>query len=118
MILVLDDDDIRHDLFTQFFQEKCVHAYSFSEFKTKFHKNKYVLVFLDHDLGDLRKPELNELNQEYTGKDVALFLKNLPLNEQPPRVVIHSTNNEGSQEMLNILKETNINVFRLFLEFR
>ena len=112
MILLLDDDDVRHDLFAEVFGSSCDHAYSFSEFKVKVNTNRYSHIFLDHDLSDMRPPEFRMTGDVITGQDAAAFLVFLEKEKQPKTVTVHSTNDDGAGHMINMLRSAGISATR------
>lgn len=112
-ILILDDDYVRHDIWTTLFVKAGHHVrsvYTYPAFKEAVQEQRWDLVFLDHDLcpeawleqeGDFVREQIPEF---YTGQDAASFLWTLAPDKRPPRVVIHSWNHQGAEEMERILK--------------
>ena len=106
-ILVLDDDDVRHGMFAEAFDALCVHAWSFSEFKAAILHAAHLPfthVFLDHDLDDLRPAQLDADGNPLTGLDAAQLITTLPGRQRHIHVIIHSTNDHGSERMLSALR--------------
>jgi CheY-like chemotaxis protein len=64
--------------------------------------NKYDLIFLDHDLGGLEMIDSSFYNTGYT---VAKFMKE---NNVKGRVVIHSLNPSGAQNIKFLLKNAKV----------
>lgn len=114
-ILVLDDDDIRHQAFARrFINHSVVHAMTVDEACDALNKEKFDLVHLDHDLNDHghRSVAASMYGQvELTGFDVARFIaRDLTIDNRPDRVVIHSWNPPGAKMMAEILRDADISV--------
>lgn len=101
-ILILDDDQLRHDGFKQeLIGHTLEHTYTSKECIESLKNNDYDLVLLDHDLGGQVYVE----SGENTGWEVAEWLsKNL--DKKPDNVIIHSYNVVGAKNMMNILEDS------------
>lgn len=107
LILVLDDDPNRHDSFSQRFKNHSIlHVCKASDAISLLNKLTFDLVCLDHDL-DM----CNDLDIETTGTgyDVARYIGN-HLNNKPKKILIHSWNSGGVNDMLEELNHTNIEI--------
>jgi hypothetical protein len=113
-VLILDDDDRRHDTFAAALRRFEVrHARSFAEFKHAIEKERAEVIYLDYDL-DLRYPDfsigasLTGRRKSLTGEDAARLLTKLPKERRPKRVIIHSKNRAGSERIAEVLGEAGI----------
>jgi CheY-like chemotaxis protein len=115
-ILVLDDDDIRHEAFALEFEKHIVtHVRTYDEAVTALDGERFDLIQLDHDLNDfplLRQSKAESIvgKFEMTGYDVAKVIAALPDEKKPGRVVIHSWNPPGARAMHEVLFRANIRV--------
>lgn len=105
--LFMDDDEDRHDLFRKFTADisdlKRFHSYTVLHTIHFLKAIKFDCVFLDHDL------ELAGF--EECGIDVAEYIRlHLDPAKYPTRVVIHSTNEEGAENMRQKISEVVSNV--------
>ena len=121
-ILVLDDDDIRHEWFKEYFKDhEAQHVYTVNGAITALISDpQYDFVFLDHDLND-HKYESTAAGMygrtELTGTDVAQFIAEiLEPAKKPKQVVVHSWNPDGARRMLGLLKDAGIKTHKW--EFR
>lgn len=130
-ILVLDDDDIRHEWFKEYFKDfEVQHVYTVNGTITALISDpQYDFVFLDHDLNDNQYTSVKRIDGdnipgfvgpcrvELTGVDVAEFIARiLEPGKRPKEVVVHSWNPPGAEKMIGILREANIRTHRW--EFR
>ncbi len=128
-ILILDDDDIRHEAFTRRLHIKhdCVHVHTAQGAMEALHANPaFDIVFLDHDLNDhqytstetLRSAETaSSMKVNLTGYRVAAFIsKELAAEKRPATVVVHSWNTPGGDSMMMVLKEGGIRALRWFFD--
>jgi len=104
-ILVLEDDIERIEEFRKRFQnvkgiENVDFCYSAKVCIELLKKEKYSLIFLDHDLGD--KVFVNS-NEQNTGAEVARWIEQNPL-ESGQSVIIHSVNPSGAKYMMSAIK--------------
>ena len=106
MIVILDDDDERHD----WFKKQFLNAHHFKdaneciEFICKNHKEIRV-IFLDHDLADFGNNviETEYGNKEITGWDVVRAMAKDSLC-QDAQIIIHSLNPDGADRMHTTLR--------------
>jgi len=100
-LLILDDDETRHKLFTQkYMNHERTHVRTAKVCIKELQENgPWDYVFLDHDLGGRQWVDSNE---EETGYQVALWLSE---NEelQPRKIIIHSFNPIGAGKMKQLL---------------
>jgi CheY-like chemotaxis protein len=114
-ILVLDDDLDRHDLFRKVLsRHKALLVQTVAACIEALKETKYDLVYLDHDLADFcaenKIPGMYG-SQELTGVDVARFMANdLPIEQRPKEVVVHSWNPDGAKRIVDTLKDAGFNV--------
>lgn len=103
-ILILDDDQERHDKFAKWFRGLDVrHVYTVEEFQDYFDNDTPDSVFLDHDLNTFFGSGSTRI--EITGKDAAKFLCTLEGSKRPKEIFVHSWNYSGAEDMMQILKQ-------------
>lgn len=128
-ILVLDDDDVRHEAFSFFFGRRMIHDDDLEVTQVKsfqgavdelISKPQFDIVFLDHDLNDFHYRSLNapagvvvrkedKARYELTGFDVAHYIaKVMDKTKLPKLVVVHSWNPPAADGMMEFLYENNI----------
>lgn len=108
-ILVLDDDDVRHEAFKfAFCTEELYQARTHDEAVALLDKHSpFDRVFLDHDLNDHQY-----VSRERTGLDTAAYIANLPREKHPKEVVVHSWNPDGAKYMIQRLRDNDVRVIR------
>lgn len=101
-VLILDDEQGRHDVFDVWLEEHAVkHAYSVQSAVAFMFNTKFDVVFLDHDLGEGRP----------TGYEIAKWMATeMSKTKWPGLVVIHSLNPFGAERMHSTLREAGFNV--------
>lgn len=116
-ILILDDMELRHNAFANFFRGHDVtHAFTFSEFVDFLNESSpFDLICLDHDLGDfIKNPDFwldsQGRKREFNGQHAAVKVTELPDDMLPRQVLIHSINPVGAQAMLKIIRNKGLNV--------
>lgn len=111
-ILVLDDNEQRHESFAQRFSRDCdvTHVRTVTEALEALRDKSYDLVYLDHDLEDYQQSGMYGSSVELTGLDVARFIARMPevVGQPPTRVVVHSWNPAGARAMVSTLREAGI----------
>lgn len=122
-ILILDDDDIRHEAFKWKLHMKhdCIHVYTVQGAIEALNNNPaFDIVFLDHDLNDHQYTSHETVSFSkisLTGYRVATYIsKELPKEKRPETVVVHSWNTPGGDSMMAILKEGGIRALRWFFD--
>jgi CheY-like chemotaxis protein len=99
-ILILDDDEVRHQAFAKKLIGNLVEHVRTAEdtIYQLIHHGPWDMVFLDHDLGGQQMVE----SGQGTGYEVAKWLSE---NKEflPGCVIIHSYNPAGAKNMLNII---------------
>lgn len=118
-ILILDDDQGRHDAFAAGLAgHKVQHVYTAAEaievLKTS---PPFDAVFLDHDLTDFHYRSFTAGRRtglgEDTGYAVAAFIaRELDEQARPGTVVVHSWNPPGAANMMVVLQDANISALR------
>lgn len=90
-VLVLDDEEYRHSLFrSALVAHRVTHVYTVVDAMDVMRGQKFNTVFLDHDLGD----------HQLTGSDLVNWMvTEMPVENHPDRVVIHSLNPYGASAM-------------------
>jgi hypothetical protein len=108
-ILVLDDQEQRHDWFSaRFSGHYVVHARSVSEAISALSNLWFDRVQLDHDLGEWEVLD-DETLVERSGMDVVRFITDeLPRDRVPGAIVVHSWNPVGAQNMVNFMRDRGI----------
>lgn len=114
-ILVLDDDDVRHERFKDYFRgHEVSHVYTVDGAITALIGDPvFDFAFLDHDLNDYHHKSLHNDGGygkvELNGVDVASFIARiLDVEKRPREVVVHSWNPAGARSMINILRDASI----------
>lgn len=103
-VLILDDDMMRHKIFNQkLIGHVVTNVYTSKEAIDELENEDWDIVFLDHDLGGKIYVE----SGENTGYEVAQWLNNNP-SKQPKRIVIHSYNPTGAQNMKQLLSDAEV----------
>lgn len=112
-ILILDDEQIRHDDITKFYSgHEVANTTSYSEFVRELVKGSpWDLIHLDHDLG----PGDSYLDgwgnmQFFTGQHAAIRVCELHDDQLPGEVIVHSVNPLGAQNMVSDLKSRKVRV--------
>jgi len=109
-VLFLDDDETRHDLFVQMMGDRLevVQTRGFFETVKVLKEHKFHTVFLDHDLGDHRRPDriagMYGKGPELTGEDVARYIFNNP-ETHPTQCVVHSHNPDGAKNIASWMRK-------------
>jgi CheY-like chemotaxis protein len=113
-ILVLDDDERRHDAFAKaLVGDEVKHVWTFDEAVLALDtQDRFDLAYLDHDLNDFGKKSGYHNGYgftEYTGFDVAAYMaRHLAPEKQPLEVIVHSWNPPGARMMVNVLRDAGI----------
>jgi len=115
LILVLDDDKFRHDMFEKALGEDNIvhHVYNYDQaIKALDRYSPFDIIYYDHDLGDFgESPHGYGGTVERTGADVALYVTRvLPEEKRPKLAIIHSWNFYGAQNIASILSKAGIEV--------
>lgn len=104
-ILILDDDKTRHERFAQWFAGYDVtHALTFFHFRAAIWRERFDVVFLDHDL------EMYPGNESFSGMDAAHVVASLSPELMPDRVIVHSWNPVGARDMALHMLDHGVNV--------
>jgi hypothetical protein len=107
-VLFLDDDGNRHEMFRK--ENAHNHVIDFvwtaQDAIAKLQVNAYDLACLDHDLGG--KTFVPSDGPEETGYTVAKAITGM--HRKPKRVVVHSFNPVGVQNMLSVLRAAGVSV--------
>lgn len=107
-ILVLDDDQERHQGFDKIFPRDAVtHVSDYDQFLKALPSGPYDLICLDHDLGETADPDGNVVLRK-SGMDAARALVSLPPELQPKQVLVHSQNSVAGPEMVRVLRDAGI----------
>lgn len=106
-ILVVDDEEVRHDRFRLAFAgHEVVHARSYAEARRALSDGPYDLIQLDHDLMDFHV--VDGVRYERTGQDVARLIAEMPSRMWPGAVVVHSWNSAGAASICSILRRAGL----------
>lgn len=117
-VLIVDDEQIRHDFFSQAYAgDEVVHAYGYYEATDALNRGpKFDIVQLDHDLGDHRVPDkMVEMygTYELTGWHVAHHIATeMPHHMRPDKVIVHSVNPDGAHSIEMFLERHGFDVVR------
>lgn len=101
-VLFLDDDKERMKHARKYFMNDTLSEAETAEQAIRMLEkySPYDLVSLDHDLGgNIYCP-----SDEVSGYAVAKFISTMPTEKLPKRVVIHSFNPVGANNMINVLR--------------
>lgn len=122
-ILILDDDDIRHEAFKWKLagRHDCVHVHTVDEAVHALANHAvYDIAFLDHDLNDHQYSSIKSVSFSkigLTGYDVASYIaRELAPAQRPKTVVVHSWNTPGGDSMMMVLREAGIRALRWFFD--
>ena len=114
-VLFLDDDAERHlvaDKRWPTSDHEVFHAWNVCQFERMLLKyGPFDLISLDHDLGDFRESNDGYVGGygERTGLDAARFICiELPAEQRPATVIVHSWNPVGAERMLKLLQDYGI----------
>jgi CheY-like chemotaxis protein len=101
-ILILDDLHERHEGFRKIlYQHTLTHVMCYSEAVAALKWNRYDMLCLDHDLGDI---DMGDDGRFKTGCDVAAWLEKNPAR-CPAKVLVHSHNPVGVKNILDCLAD-------------
>lgn len=111
-ILILDDLQIRHDAYRKLYSNhELAHAYNYNDFVKYLNQGVWDYIHLDHDLGAGDNPDYYldgfGKSREYTGQDAAKLVVQL---DYQPKVIIHSINTVGANQIKQILQDYQIEV--------
>lgn len=99
-ILFLDDSAERHATFAErSIGHDVFHAHTVEEAIAALQNHHFDMASLDHDLGG----EVYAPGPSGTGQEVAAFIANMPPQQAPPVVYVHSKNDIGAAVMMRIL---------------
>jgi hypothetical protein len=101
-ILILDDEEYRHDAFRKRFAGHDVwHTFTVAQFRHVYHSADHVwdLVHLDHDLGT-----------KETGMNAVDYMVEFRDERRPVHVVVHSWNASAGPLMFSVLHRHGFNV--------
>lgn len=113
-ILILDDEEVRHQAFARIYKGAQVihHAYALEDFCRVLFSNRFDLIHLDHDLTEQEQASTYVdgwgKTQYHNGQHAAKKICELPDYLKPKRVIIHSINPDGAKSMRAILQDAKI----------
>ena len=107
-ILILDDEEYRHEAFNKAHAaDECWHAYTLRQFMDQIERvKKFDVIYLDHDITD---------SKATTGLDAVRFLvRTLQAcpDKMPDKVVVHSWNPIGSVIMTEELRAAGVSTYK------
>ncbi len=112
-ILILDDEQVRHEDLTGFYRDhEVVNTTTYNEFVQELENGSpWDLIHLDHDLG----PGDSYLDgwgnmQFFTGQHAAIRVCELHDHQLPGEVIVHSVNPLGANYMVSDLKSRKVRV--------
>ena len=94
MILVLDDEQYRHDWFDQNVHPAPEHVYTVGTAISALTTTAYDVIYLDHDLG----------TEPLVGRDVARYLADHPECCRGASVIVHSVNGVSGPKIVRELR--------------
>lgn len=109
-ILILDDDQTRHDaLARRYAEHEVVHVYNVKDAQAALAAGGFDLASFDHDLADYQVETLiggATVSRELTGYDVVTYLvTEVPRDLWPPAIIVHSWNAPRARVMTDVLRE-------------
>lgn len=115
-ILVLDDDESRHETFRKNLAgNDVVHVYSFHEAcQVVTDSERFDVFYLDHDLMDFHDNSgYCQAPLEFTGYHFVHWTVNdMPVALRPELVVVHSWNPSGAMLMFEALRDAGFKAYR------
>lgn len=113
-ILILDDDNQRHEIFGKMLKgHEVTHARRYRDFFDSVSKERSDLVYLDYDL-DIASPNPSVYRTAagrtvaFNGLDAARLLAALPKKHRPSFVIVHSMNPVRSKDIVRVLDRAKI----------
>ena len=105
-ILIVDDDDARHQNFASRFADRAdlYHAYGYPSAVDALDRSVFDLILLDHDLCIASTESCGPYGRELTGQDVARYIAELPKVWRPKQIIVHSWNAAGAKAIMRILQ--------------
>lgn len=115
-VLILDDNDERHEVFRErLIGCDRVHVHTFRECVDALREMpRFDVAYLDHDLNDFPAQYQSYCGGFYgagemTGTDVARYIaRGMPREKVPAQIVIHSWNPDGALRMARVLADVGI----------
>lgn len=109
-ILILDDDQTRHDTFARRYAgHDLTHVYTVAEAQAALIAGGFDLASFDHDLADFqmeRQIDGSVQEREKTGYDVVMFLVHeVPSSRWPLEVIVHSWNAPRARQMVETMRD-------------
>jgi CheY-like chemotaxis protein len=110
-MLVLDDDEKRHVFFDKkYYYNDIKHVWTADEAIEALERETFDIAYLDHDLGGtMHEPSWGSTR---TGYEVAKWLAEHP-DHRPAQVFIHSQNPAGTEKMLAVLPDAEVETTRM-----
>lgn len=103
-VFLLDDDTLRHNWFAKQFKRDTLDiAAEPSRAVELLERNRYDLVFLDHDLLPEHYYAENH-DDEHTGYAVARWLSERPDRQATSAIIVHTRNADGALRMVETLR--------------
>jgi len=115
-ILILDDDENRHQIFDKIYKNHNVtHVHGFASCIEALKQGDWDLVHLDHDLGiEVENPDMKVDGWgravEYTGLDVVRWLADRLDYDLVKKIIVHSMNPPGGFRMYGELADAGFDV--------
>ena len=112
-ILILDDEQVRHDDLAVFYGDhEVTHTTTYNQFVRELESGSpWDLIHLDHDLGSGDSYADGWGNvQFFTGQHAAIRVCELHDDQLPGEVIVHSVNPLGAQNMVSDLKSRKVKV--------
>lgn len=104
-ILIVDDQQWRHDLYEKvYIGNQIVHVYDSDSAIQQLKQQTFDLIQLDHDLADQHYKDLHGAHEK-TGYDVACYIQQNP-GLWNMKVVLHTLNPSGRNRMFAALSNT------------
>ena len=109
-ILILDDDQMRHDAFARRYAgHELTHVYAVAEAQAALIAGGFDMASFDHDLADFqleKQPDGSVQEREKTGYDVVMFMvSTLPEDRWPAEIIVHSWNAPRAHQMVEVLRD-------------
>ena len=113
-VLFLDDNPDRHNWIDVTYSGcEVIHCYTLDQFVDALETHdSFDVISLDHDLNDFDSKSVSFDGQEATGLDACGFLVNERFRaKMPERILIHSVNPCGAQNMRAFLQSRGVTVY-------
>lgn len=109
-ILFLDDDSDRHEIMDTLFPlDDIIHVYDIDSYREALERyDSFDMISLDYDLNDFQDDHHSRFGDcDLNGRDACGYLMKY-LHKAPDVINIHSTNEDGANEMVEFLNSRGV----------